>query len=398
MRILVVNMTLDPVAGGGTAERTLQLCRHLARAGLDCSLLTTDGGIQTARREALEGVRVTALPVCWRRFYFPRGGMQRVRDEVSRADIVTLMNHWTVINAMAYMMARGSGVPHVVCPSGSLQITGRSTLLKRAYDLLIGRRIVRMASAHVAITSDERQYFAAYGLDPSMVRVIPNGIDPADYATAEGHFLQRVGLEGRSYILFVGRLNRIKGPDLLLNAYLDARGSIPDVHLVFAGPDEGLLGVLRSTARERGALDSVHFLGHISGPDKVDLFRHAELVAIPSRSEAMSIVALEAGVAGRPVLMTDRCGFPECARAGGGLIVAANVDAIRWALPTMLVNRETLGEMGRRLNALTLRDYQWSAVVKSYVELYREVLSASRGRRPGGRRSRGRESDCGLNV
>ncbi len=71
MRLLNVNMSLDPVSGGGTAERTLQVSRALVRAGAECTVLTTDIGIDRARRQALSGVEVVALPCLVKRFYLP---------------------------------------------------------------------------------------------------------------------------------------------------------------------------------------------------------------------------------------------------------------------------------------------------------------------------------------
>ena len=72
MKVLSVNATLDPVAGGGTAERTFQLSRHLALAGVECSVLTLDLGLQPERITDLRPSTVTALHCTVPRYFlFP---------------------------------------------------------------------------------------------------------------------------------------------------------------------------------------------------------------------------------------------------------------------------------------------------------------------------------------
>lgn len=95
MKILNVNHTLDPVSGGGTAERTFQMSRFLVEAGAGCDVLTLDLGLTPERREALSSAQLVALPLLSRRFYVPRFSLRRVRKIVQEADIVHLMGHWT---------------------------------------------------------------------------------------------------------------------------------------------------------------------------------------------------------------------------------------------------------------------------------------------------------------
>jgi glycosyltransferase involved in cell wall biosynthesis len=386
VRVLNVNMSLDPVTGGGTAERTVQLTRALARAGAECELLVTDLGRTRARAAELPEARVVALPCLVERFYVPRCLPGRVGEAVRRADVVHLISHWTLLNLLAGWYARRLGKPYVVCPSGALPRFGRSQAKKRLYNALGGSRLVRQASGHVAITADERAHFRAYGVDPAAVTVIPNGIDEADLRDQAGAagFRHRLGLGPDPFVLFVGRLNAIKGPDLLLRAFCAVRDRLPGHHLVLAGPDEGMGEQLDRLAREHGGAGRVHFTGHLDGPSKAAAYHAADLLAVPSRQEAMSIVALEAGATGTPVLLTDRCGFAEVAGAGGGLVVPATVDGLARGLLDLLLHGTDLGAMGARLRRLVLARYTWDRAAAGYLALYRDLLAAGAGeRRPG---------------
>ena len=131
MKILNVNMSLDPCTGGGTVERTFQMSRSLVRAGFECSLLTTNTGLTSQRLSELKGVKVIALRTVSNRFYLPRFAYNMVKNLVEDSDVVHLMNHWTFINALVYQVVRRVNKPYVVCPAGALPIYGRSKIKKR---------------------------------------------------------------------------------------------------------------------------------------------------------------------------------------------------------------------------------------------------------------------------
>ena len=376
MKILNVNALLDPVTGGGTAERTVQMSRALRDAGAECSILTTDVGLTNGRAPQLDGIRVTAYRCLIRRFYIPRARYAEIRRKVESSDIVHLMGHWTVLNALVYLGARATRKPYVVCPAGALRIYGRSKMLKKAYNWVVGRRVIWNASAWIAITEDERAQFEAYGIDPSKVSVIPNGINPADFpGEGAAEFRERHGLGYRPIVLFFGRLNFIKGPDILLEAFCRSLHGWPDWHLVFAGPDGGLLSALKDRAAECAAREHVHFIGYVGGREKSSAYYAADLLVIPSRQEAMSIVVLEAGICGTPVLLTDQCGFDEVDRIGGGKVVSATVEGVQAGLADMLSDRARLVAMGNELRNYVHDNYTWDVVVRKYLDLYNALLA-----------------------
>jgi glycosyltransferase involved in cell wall biosynthesis len=262
-----------------------------------------------------------------------------------------------------------------VCPAGALPRYGRSRALKASYNWVVGRKIVRDARACVAIASNEIAQFAEYGVPAGRVTVIPNGIDPEEFATPDpGGFRARFGLPDAPLILFMGRLNSIKGPDLLLRAFADARLASRGYILVFAGSDDGLLDTLKAGAAHAGVTGSVRFIGHVGARDKAGAYYASELLVIPSRQEAMSIVVLEAGICNRPVLITDRCGFDEVERIGGGRVVPASVDGIRSGLLGMLGDAEGLPAMGQRLGEFVRRNFLWEFACRRYLDLFSTLL------------------------
>lgn len=375
MKILNVNHLLDPVTGGGTAERTFQMSRFLAEAGTDCSILTTDIGLTAERMDALQGIEVLAFSCLSKRFYIPRCSYRQIRKLIQGVDIIHLMGHWTFLNAIVYFIARRLRKPYVVCPAGALPIYGRSKVFKSIYNLVVGKRIMDNAAGYIAITADELPQFQTYGIDPDRVVIIPNGVDGTDYISSDDSgFRKKYGLGSEPFILFVGRLNSIKGPDLLLKAFAQLKDQTKDFHLVFVGPDGGMLTELKQSVAAFGVADRVHFIGYLGGVDKAQAYCAADLLVIPSRQEAMSIVALEAGISATPVLLTDQCGFDEVASVGGGKVVTASVEGLQQGLLELLKNPHRLIIMGENLKKYVSEHFAWNSIVNNFLKLYRQLI------------------------
>ena len=381
MRVLNVNSSLDFKAGGGTAERTFQMSLFLAKEGIQCRVLTIDTGLDESRIQVLKPAEVATMPLLWRRFYVPRISWKIIRTLVDEADVIHLMGHWSVLNALVYIALRRAHKPYVVCPAGALPLFGRSKWLKLLFNFIVGKKIIHNASGWIAVTSAEFPHFESYGIHSSKVTVIPNGISKADFPVVDiNSFKRSKGLSDKPIILFMGRLNPIKGPDLLLQAFILVKDIVTDYQLVFAGPDEGMQSELVEMARQEGVIDRVHFLGYVGGNDKSAAYHMASLLVIPSRQEAMSIVALEAAICGTPVLLTDQCGFSEIKTIDSGLEVPANPIDIANGLVKLLSNPESLKKISLNFEKFVSERYSWDFIVDIYLDLYRNLLGISDGK------------------
>lgn len=381
MKVLNVVHILDAVTGGGTAERTFQLSRFFSRLGATCSVLTMDIGINSKLRDRLEGVNVIAVPFFFRRFPVPLITPFKLISLVRQADVVHLMSHWTVLNAFVYWSCRALGKPYFVSPAGALRIFGRALTLKKIYNLVVGRSLVKNATACIAITQAETKDFFDYGVDARKIHIIPNGIDPDDFSEEIlpddlADFRNQHGLGNQPIILFMGRLNLIKGPDILLEAFIQISKAFPKHHLVFVGPDNGLCQSLKKAAGTAHLDARVHFLGYLSGREKVCAYRMADLLVIPSRLEAMSIVVLEAGICGTPVLATDRCGLDDLAAEGVVRIVEPTSGAISKGLLELLAHPAEMQETGIRLRRSVCGNYLWGNQAQHHLRVFQEMTNA----------------------
>ncbi len=373
MKILNVNHTIDAVTGGGTAERTIQMSRQLIAEGISCSILTMDQG---ATPRKLKGGKIIVIPSIYKRFYIPKYLFYGIRSAVKDADIIHIMGHWTVLNALVYLVARSQKKPYVFCPAGALPVFGRSIWLKKMYNAVIGKQIVQNAEKCIAITEAEKIDFEEYKIGSKSIVVIPNAVSEPELSSNDaGYFRKQFGLKERPFILFLGRLNLIKGPDILLHAFCQLTEMFPDIDLVFAGPDGGMLAELKTITSSEGVGGRVHFLGYVGGEDKFHAYRSATLLVIPSRQEAMSLVVLEAGINGTPSLFTDQCGLDELAQTGSGVMVFASVAGLRQGLIDTLSNPEQIVAMKSNIREVVISKFSWNAITRKYKNMYEALVT-----------------------
>lgn len=115
----------------------------------------------------------------------------------------------------------------------------------------------------------------------------------------------------------MGRLHPMKGCEFLLGAFLDLAASDDSIALVMAGPDEGQRPELEAMLHGHPAKDRVHLPGLVGGSLRLGMLADADIFAQCSRNEAASVSIIEAGYAGKPMLLTDKCNYPEFASGDG---------------------------------------------------------------------------------
>lgn len=254
-------------------------------------------------------------------------------------------------------------------------------------------QVVRAADALIANTADERDDLVHhYGADPHRVRVVHPGVDlgtfrPKDRAGAR----ERAGLPAdKKVILFVGRIQPLKAPDLLVRAVADLVAREPhrrkELCLVICGGLSGAgmarPGELVDLATQAGIGDLVTFLPPVPPDDLADLYAAADLVAVPSYSESFGLVALEAQAAGTPVLAAGVGGLRTAVSHGSsGLLVDGHATR-QWAdaVSGLLDNGDLRGRLagGARHHA---EMFSWAATAAGTLAGYSEALTRASSHR-----------------
>ena len=261
MNVLNVVPIIAPEVGGGVAERAIQLARHVGADDVIVKTVSIDLGLESLEAARRSCGNLVLLPTLNRRFGIPQPRFLTLSKLVCDANVIHLSNHWSVLNALVYLINLFYRRPYVVCPAGSLIDAAKSDKLKILYDVVVGKRLLRNAAVVVAIVPREVESFKKYSIEEKNIVVIPNGIP-----LREVKLEPNVQAHHKPYILFLGRLNKIKGIDLLIEAYLLclAKG-VPDYDLLIAGSDEGEWDALSQRISDRGAEGYIHNVGGREG-------------------------------------------------------------------------------------------------------------------------------------
>jgi glycosyltransferase involved in cell wall biosynthesis len=249
---------------------------------------------------------------------------------------------------------------------------GRRSGKKSIYISLFEKPVLRRATTLIALTDAEKSAFARVSPGtPS--EVVPNGIHlPAENRAAAQRVATRYGIPADALlVLFLGRLHPWKGADEILAAFARVQREHPDAYLVMAGADEcDAAARWSSVAQREGWSRRVVFPGVVTGDDKLDLLDRADLFSLPSSGEGLSMATLEALAHRTAVMLSPQCNFPDAERAGAGVTVEKNVDAMSEAMSRLLGDRARLKTMGEAGRSLVEREYSWDVVTDRLIDVY----------------------------
>jgi glycosyltransferase involved in cell wall biosynthesis len=327
MRILHVTSSLNP-RFGGTAEAVRMLLQY-APAGCRNEVVTVDDPAEPFLREVPFQVHALGPPRSGY-YYSSPALIPWLRANRTRFDGVVVHGVWQYCG-YAVWRAIGGRVPYVVFPHGMLDPYFKHAfpakhLKKWFYWLPVEYWVLRGAS-HVLFTCEAeaalaKQSFWLHHWNPHVVSLgtIPPTGDPAPQQ--EAFFAACPAVRGRRFLLFLGRIDRKKGCDLLIDAFVKLAPREPALDLVMAGPDpQNWRAELERPAQAAGVAERIHWPGMLLGDAKWGAFRAAEAFALPSHQENFGIAAAEALACGRPVLLSDKVNIAaQIAADGAGLM------------------------------------------------------------------------------
>jgi glycosyltransferase involved in cell wall biosynthesis len=217
-----------------------------------------------------------------------------------------------------------------------------------------------------------RDLITQYPVARRRSQVIHNGIDPSWFD--ESHDTETT--PQARYVLYVGRLEQIKGVDILLRAWQLFQANAPRVALWLAG-DGSEMDDLRALSQHLGVAEQVRFLGRVQARDLGPLYRNAELVVMPSRGEGLPRVSLEAGVCGAICVAARVGGVPEVIedKITGFLVEPESPNALAQvlldAIRLPLADRRRMGTAAKERIA---QHFSHQKTTDAYEELFRSLV------------------------
>ena len=392
MRILHIIPYFYPAwAYGGTCRAAWEVARHVAKRGHEVIVHTTDAldanrrahpGVETVEGVEIHRFRNVSNRLAWSRLFFPAGFGLHVAGALRRADVVHLHEYRSFQDAAALPFLVRYRVPFILTAQGSVpRLIGRFAL-KQVYDALVGRHLLQRAARLHALNTMEEIQFREVGGRPDQIFVSPNGIDVDEYRTLPPSdaraFRARYHIAPDApVVLFLARINKIKGVDFLVSAFAEVCRAQPGAVLVIAGPDDGYLSVVKDQLHRLGIEDRVRFTGYLDGAAKLEAYQSADLYVLPSRYEMFAITLLESLACGTPIIATDRCGLADLVRHNGLGSVVAYDDVAGLAAELLRVVRapaEARRGAGAR-RQFVLDNFGWDKIAAGWEQVYAECAS-----------------------
>lgn len=239
--------------------------------------------------------------------------------------------------------------------------------------------VIARAGCVVASTPTEAtQLIEHYAANPERLCVSPPGVDHAAFSPGSRPAARRqLGLPVEErLVLFVGRLQPLKGPDVAVAAFAGLARDVPDCRLlVVGGPSgpqgEGEAARLRSAARGAGIEGRVHFLPPVPHRELASYYRAADVLVAPSRSESFGLVAVEAQACGLPVVAAAVGGLEHVVADGESGLLVPGWDPGDYAAALRRVLTDPA--LAARLSAgarVQAEGFSWPATADRLLELY----------------------------
>lgn len=254
----------------------------------------------------------------------------------------------------------------IVSVESKFSIKSKFLLRNRIYELL-EKKAMKQASRLIAVSPSIHKYCLRTGINPSKVDMIPNGITINDYELGNKDQIH-------PSILFIGRLVKIKGVDILIKALPIIKISYPHIKLYIAGTG-GQYDKINSLVKKMDLTQNVIFLGNVFGLEKRRLIASTDILILPSRYEAFGIVLLEAMASSKPVIASNVGGIPYIVKNGetGILFEVENIKELAEKTIKLLGDENLRLEMGKA-GKERAKMFSWDNIADRTIRSYKNSI------------------------
>jgi D-inositol-3-phosphate glycosyltransferase len=401
---------LAPLGGwesGGLNVYVRELSRYLSDLGLEIDVYTRRQDPKAPEvvsfAEGARVIHVAAGPA----HYVPKEDVvaylpefvSRTRAHASRAGLTydLIHAHYWLSGPVAGLLQRGWRIPTVAMfhtlARMKNQVMTSGTEREGAHRDVIEQRTMLLADRIVAATAiDRRHMLEHYDVPPHKISVVPGGVDltrfrPGDQAAAR----RQLEIDGSHVLLFVGRIQRLKGIDLLLHAVSQLAALAPEVgdglRVLIVGGRSGETDALESREQRRlsalvarlGLRNRVTLVGSVDQALLPTYYAAADITVVPSMYESFGLVAVESMACATPVVAARVGGLTTTVQDGvtGYLVPWRDPALYAERLALLLTNPSLRRQMGRNAVATAAR-YDWMRVAEEIYGIYCGLVRCER--------------------
>lgn len=364
----------------------LGLSQGLAAQNIDVTILTTNSNgdvgqppldVPLDRPVFQDGYQIRYFRCFpFRRYKFSPGLLSWLARHAQEYDLAHIHALFSPLSTAAATIARTQQLPYILRPLGTLDPADlqKKKHLKRLYAALFERANLAGASA-LHFTSDQEAKISDRFSTTTRDIILPLGVT-APVSSLPTHLPTRSLIPT---ILFMSRLDRKKGLDLLLPALqqLRAEGVAFDFILAGANPqDRNYETQIRHAIKTSALADCTTITGFVTGEAKAKLLQTADVFVLPSYYENFGIAVAEAMVNGLPVVISDQVHiWQEIEQANAGWICACTVESLTDRLRSALQDASDRQRRGNNAQTYAQTHYSWDSIAQQMIQIYRNLLA-----------------------
>ena len=377
MRLIHVIPAVSQEASGPSYS-VVRLCESLVAEGNELSLAALDWAPLSSRPPFLR-----TFPLGWGPGRLGRSPKMYhwLRDQCESRHVDLLHNHgmWQMNAVYPAWAARRTSVRLMFSPRGAFSpwAMRHGSSIKRIFWPLLQSPALRQASAFHATAESEYHDIRRLGFRQP-VTIIPNGIDlPSSLE------FKKVTTDGKRTLLFLSRVHRKKGIEILLNAWREVQSEFTEWRLKIVGSDDGYhgsSGYLNQliALSHRLKLRDVEFCGSLLGLEKQKAYQEAELFVLPTYSENFGVVVAEALAMETPAIVSKGAPWSGLTDQRAGWWIDIGVEPLVACLKDALARSpDELAAMGQRGRDWMQRDFSWDSIGSRMTETYRWLCDQS---------------------
>lgn len=376
MKILQVIPRFNPILGGGV-NVVYNVSKELSKRGHQITIITTKCNLSEETADEIKnyGVEVISFDYLFDfHLFIPSPSMKKwISNNINNFDIIHMNGARSYQNNLIFKYASKYNISYVLQPHGSIGRIIEIRYLKLMYDLIWGYKIYRNASKLIALNQTELDSCVHMGIKKENIEIVPNGIDLEEYTNLsnKGDFRNQYNIDPETKILlYLGRLHKSKGLDLLIDAYAKIVRRIDDIILLIVGPDGGFGDILREHSRKLKLTNKIIFTGPIGELDKRRLLIDSDILITP-RFFGFPITFCEACACGLPIITTSAGDHLDWIDGRVGYVAEYSAESLSDSIIYLLENRDVSRRFGEECKQLTECLFNWSVIAEQLEHLYK---------------------------
>jgi len=379
MKVLHSYLFFSIKFAGGTSDLMYKILKAQSKNGQKPVLLTGDYRFDYELFEKLNNVELVKS-----KSFFDATGfsimplllIDLIRNR-TKFDVVHMHIYRTFQSAILFVFCCLFRKKFIIDAHGAIPYHQNKILLKKLFDKLIGKRMLKGAHCLVAETEVGKQEYLDIcpELNPEKIRVLspPFDTDEFDPIPLEKTFKKKFAIpKDKKLISFLGRLHQIKGNDFLIDGFERLLQIRDDCHLVLVGPDDGHEATLRKMVSDKKLDGRVTFTGFMGGADKNEALVASDIVVQLSRFEQGAWAPMEGVLCGTPIVVTAHTGTGEdVTRLKAGFTVNfGDIEMLANTFNEVLLNYDDALKLTYKARNYIINNLSMNARVNEYYNLF----------------------------